>query len=142
MALLDQSLLLAFGQLLQHFEILQLVAVFIERFADVDPLLNVRNNSIKLIDRRRDGSEFALLLSPLRVQGGDFRLVLRNLRKQKLSLHGDQIRVGSIRRTECCQRIVDIGQRRMQASDIELRGLQVTLEMIDLAFIDGGVEFD
>ena len=114
----------------------------IERLADVDALLNGRNDRLKLVDRRRDGREFGFLLGPLPVQRGYFRFVLRDLRQQKLPLHGDQRPVGSLRRTECGERIVGIGKRRTQASDIELRGLQVALEMIDLAFVHGGIEFD
>ena len=71
-----------------------------------------------------------------------FALCSRDLRHQKLALHGDERRVGGGRRMEGGERIVGIGERRMQARDIELRGLQVALQMIGLAFVDGGVELD
>jgi hypothetical protein len=57
-------------------------------------------------------------------------------------VHGDQRRVGGFRRVECSERVVGVAERRAQASDIELRGLQVALEMIGLAFVDGGIELD
>ncbi len=142
MAFLDQAFLLALGQLLQHLEILQLGAKLVERLADVDTLLNRGNDGLKFIDGRCGRSKLSLFLRPLPVHGGDFRLVLRDLRQQKLALNTDERLVGSLWQMECVDRVVGIGERRAQARNIELCGLQITPEAIDLAFIDGGIEFD
>src|ERR1700688_4681560 len=60
-----QPSLLSLRQFLQHLEILQARAVFVERLADVDALLDGRNDGLELVDGGRDGGELGLLLVPL-----------------------------------------------------------------------------
>ena len=86
--------------------------LFNEIFADIDPLLQDRNQRLNLGDGGLRGRALSLFLGGLPLDGGDLGALLGDLRRQK-SLGGGNLRGrGAVRRHEFAGRVVAAGKRR------------------------------
>ena len=144
MALLNAEFLLLLDQQLDDLEITELRAQFLlhKRLADVDARLDHWNDRLEFVDRRRRCSLLGFLLRLLTGECGNLGAVLGHLVKQKLTLGGDQIRVGIGGRHEVGHGIIAVGECRAQARDVEPLGEEVVAHVIALRRIHGWIELD
>src|SRR5262249_32194195 len=114
--------LLLVDELLKRFEILQLRAEFpvVKRTADVDSLLDDRNDRFQLGDGGGCRRALGFLLCALTVEGAELGSVLADLVQQKLSMPCDLCVGRAFRRLKVRQRIAALAQRGVQPRDIEL----------------------
>jgi hypothetical protein len=144
LAFLHPEILLLLDQQLERLEVLQLRAEFavVERAADVHPLLDDREGRFELGDGRGIGRALCLLLRALLVEGGDLGSVLSYLAGQELALHGDELRARTFGRLEIDYRILGVRQGSPEPGNVELGRDQVTLDVVALGEVHGGVELD
>ena len=143
-AFLHQDLLLLAEQILQFGQVDELRAQFLVEhvLADLDPLLQRRDDRLELLDRCPDGGALGFLLGNLPVDGGKLGILFGGLAEQETAMHLDQRRRRIRRRLERRSRVVLRRQRCTQPGDVELSGDQVAPEMSELRAGHGRIELD
>jgi hypothetical protein len=136
-ALLHGEVLLHFDQRLKKFKVARFRArrTSIEILTDLDPVLEHRQNCLKLGHRRIDGGEFGLLLLLLTITRGELGTVLVVLLDQKLPLYRNRCRACILGRMKGVRRVGFLAERRRKPRVIELGGGEVALKVPALGVV-------
>src|SRR5262249_47339513 len=116
-----------------------------EGLADVDALLQNRNEGLNLLNCSRSSRALSFLLSLLTLQRLELGSMLRDLVQQESFVGGDSLEARTRRRVKLGERIEvlgDRGERSVEPGDVKLRGDEIVSQLSALGLIHGGVELD
>ena len=141
---LHHQFLLLFNKKLHHFQILKFRGVFLvgRHFANVDPLLNNRNDRSELAYHCLNGIPFRLFLFELAIKTINLRAIFSGLFYQIITLHVDLSRGSVGRRMKTIKRIFHIRQPSLQPGNFQLGRDQIGSQMVTIGFVDGRIKFD